>query len=114
MYQDGIPLTMAMTKYLTSYTDPDGPAPDMRTLQSFEPEHVVPFLKQHLKWVIADTASEIKDDIDTMRESHLEISVWDRIFDLPTPEHRLGLYHPATLHQEITQTHPGGLGFSYA
>ena len=32
-----------------------------------------------------------KDDLDTMSESHFENSIWDRIFDLPTPEHRLGL-----------------------
>ena len=114
MYQDGTPLTMAMTKYLKSYKDGDGPSLDMRTLESLEPEHVVPFLNQHLDWIITDTASEVKGGIDTMRESRLEISVWDRIFDLPTPEHNLGLYHPATLHPEITQTHPGGLGYTYA
>ena len=49
-----------------------------------------------------------------MRESHLEISVWDRIFDLPTPEPRLDLYHPAILDQDNMETHPKGLGFSYA
>ncbi len=105
---------MALTKYLTSYTDPDdGPELNLRTLQSFEPEHVVPFLKQNLKWAITNTASEVKDDIETIRDSQLEISVWDRIFDLPTPEHRLGLYYPAELHREVTETQPGGLGYSY-
>ena len=103
-----------MTKYLTSYTDPDGPESDMRTLQSFEPEDVTPFLKKNLPWVITDTASEVKSDIEMIRESQLEILIWDRIFDLLTLEHRLGLYHPAELHQEITEKRPGGLGFSYA
>ena len=55
-----------------------------------------------------------KDSLDTMRESHLEISMCDRIFDLPTPEHRLGLYHPATYEQEVTRTYPEELGFAYA
>ena len=36
-----------------------------------------------------------KDNLDMMRESHLEESVWDSIFDLPTPEHRLSLSNPA-------------------
>lgn len=114
IYQDAIPLTMAMTKYLKSYTDAAGPEQDMRTLRSFEAEDVIPFLKQHLHWIITRTNSEVMDEINMIRESHLEISVWDRIFDLPTPEHRLGLYHPAELHPEITATQPGGLGYQYA
>ncbi|KAI9845231.1 MAG: hypothetical protein M1837_004986 [Sclerophora amabilis] len=113
VYQDAIPLTMAMTKYLTSNTDPDGPDPDRRTLQSFEPEHVVPFLRQHMHWVITTPASDVIDAPEKIRDSQLEISVWDSIFDLPTPDRHLGSYHPANLHQEITETQPGGLGYTY-
>ena len=114
MYQDAIPFTMAMTKYLTSFTDADGPETDMRTLQSFEPEYVVPFLKQNMHWVITTTASDLVDDLEMIRDSRLEVSVWDRVFDLPTPEHRMGLYYPVEVHREITETQPGGLGYTYA
>ena len=114
VFQDAIPLTMAMTKYLTSYTDADGPELGLRTLQSFEPEHVVPFLKANMHWVLTSTASDVIDNIDMIKDSQLEVSVWDRIFDLPTPEHRLGLYHPAGLHREVTEAQVGGLGYSYA
>ena len=31
-YEDAIPMTMAMTQYLTSYGGADGPSQDMRTL----------------------------------------------------------------------------------
>ena len=114
IYEDAIPMTMAMTQYLTSYEGADGPTQNMRTLQSLEPEHVRPFLKKHLHWVVTTTSSQVIDNIDMIRNSQLEISVWDRIFDLPTEEYRLGLYHEATLHPDITTDQPGGLGFTYA
>lgn len=105
---------MAMTTYLTSYTDTDEPGQDTRTLRSFESEDVIPFLKQHLQWIITRTNSEVIDHINMIKESHLKVSVWDRIFEPPTPEYRLSLYHPAELHHDITVTQPGGLGYQYA
>ena len=109
LYEDAIPITTALTKYLTSYTKPDGPDAGMRTLQSFEPEHVVPFLKEHLNWVITDGGSGLLDNPTDIRNSKLEVSVWDRLYDLPTPENRLGCYYPAQLHREVTQGQLGGL-----
>ena len=105
---------MAMTQWLTSYEGTDGPEPEVRTLQSLEPEHVGPFLKENLRWVVTTTSSEVIDNVDMIKNSQLEISVWDRIFDLPTDEHRLGLYHEATLYPTITTRYPGGLGYTYA
>ena len=108
IYEDAIPLSEALTKYLVSYTDADGPELGMRTLQSFEPEHVVPFLKENLNWVLTNGASGLIDDEERIRASELEISVWDRLYDLPTEEARMGLYHPATLHAQATEGRLGG------
>ena len=108
IYEDAIPITTALTQYLSSYTDEDGPDPSMRTLQSFEPEHVIPFLKEHLNWVVTDGASTLLDDPTALRNSQLEISVWDRLYDMPTEDMRLGKYHPATLHSEVTEGRLGG------
>ena len=113
IYQDAVPLTMSLTRHLISYKGSEGPEQNMRTLQSLEPRDVVPFLKQHLKWTITDTASRLLDDPQQMKDADLKISVWDRIFDLPTPDHRLGLYHAAELHQEATETIPGGYGYTW-
>ena len=114
IYEDAIPLTMALTKYLRSYTDEYGPEPAMRTLESLEPEHVTRFLKEHMAWVITTTSSELIDDVQRIKDSELKVAVWDRIFELPSEEYKLGLYHPAELHQAITETKPGGLGYTYA
>ena len=108
IYEDAIPLAAALTKYLASYTDPDGPELEMRTLQSFEPEHVVPFLRENLKWVLTDGASALIDDEERIRASELEITVWERLYDLPTEEARMGKYHPATLHAQATEGRLGG------
>lgn len=114
VYQDAIPITTALTQYLTSYTDPDGPEASMRTLQSFEPKHVIPFLKENLNWVVTHGESYLLDDPTEIRDSQLEISLWDRIYDLPTVEMRMGLYYPAELHPEITEGKLGGYGYTGA
>ena len=108
IYEDAIPLSEALTKYLVSYTDEDGPEPGMRTLQSFEPKHVVPFLKENMNWVLTDGASGLIDDEERIRASQLEIAVWERLYDLPTEEARMGKYHPATLYAEATEGRLGG------
>ena len=88
---------MALTKHLASYTDPDGPEPALRTLKDLEPESVVPFLRQNMRWVITDTASRIIGDRETVGKSGLEVSVWDRVFVLPGEGAPMGVYGPATL-----------------
>jgi len=114
VYQDAIPITTQLGRYLTSYTDPDGPDAQMRTLESFESEHVVPFLRKHLRWILTGAASNLLNDAQKIKDSRLEISVWDRIFDLPTAEHLLGVYHLADLHLEVTETRLGGYGYTGA
>lgn len=59
-------------------------------------------------------ASNLLNDAQKIKDSRLEISVWDRIFDLPTAEHRLRIYHLADLHPEVTETKLGGYGYTGA
>ena len=111
VYTDVVPITPALVNYLKAATEPDStgtlPAADIRTLRDLEPEHVVPFLKEHLNWRITDTAANLKSEQDTV-DSMLEIAVTDRIFDVPTDSNPLGSYREPTVHPEITQGRVGG------
>jgi hypothetical protein len=113
MYEDAIPITHALYAYLNSNTDSetDGPLMTLRTLESFEPEHVVPFLKKNLGWKLTDTASNLLDDQQKLIDSALEITISSRTFDLPTPQYPLGVYHPAEEYREITDDKIGGFGY---
>ena len=104
---------MALTKYLHSYTIDDGSDRAMRTFGNLEPEQVVPFRRANVAWVITMTSSQVMDDVQRMRNSALQVAVWDRIFNLPSPEHKLGVYYPAEVHQAATETQPGGMGYTY-
>lgn len=116
VYKDVIPITHALYAYLKSNTDPetDGPLMSLRTLESFAPEHVVPFLKKNAAWRLTDMASNLLDDQQQLIDSGLEVSISSRKFDLPTPEHPLGVYHPAQRYPEITSDKLGGFGFVVA
>lgn len=113
-YEDAIPITPSLTAYLRSNTDSevDGPQMSLRTLDSFKPEHVVPFLKANLVWRLTDTASNLLDDQQKLIDSGLEITVSARKFDLPTPDHPLGIYYPARGYREITEDKVGGFGYT--
>lgn len=116
MYEDVIPITHSLYAYLKPNTDSetDGPLMTLRTLESFEPEHVVPFLKKNLRWKLTDTASNLLDDQQKLIDSALEITISVRNFDLPTPEHPLGIYHVAEEYREITDDKVGGFGYAPA
>ena len=113
MYEDVIPITHSLSAYLKSNTDPetDGPLMTLRTLENFEPDHVVPFLKKNMAWKLTDTASNLLDDQQKLIDSALEITISARNFDLPTPQHPLGVYHPADEYREITEDKVGGFGY---
>lgn len=111
IYEDAVPLNTSLLAYLASNTNPDGPPQELRALEDLEPEHVVPFLKQHLSWRITDLASNPKNDRQQIIDSKLQVSVWDRDFELPTATKRLGQYFNSTVHKEITQDKLGGYGY---
>jgi Tyosinase C-terminal domain len=114
IYEDAIPITPSLFAHLKSNDapEPDGPLMDLRTLESFEPEQVRPFLKANLAWRLTDTASNLLDDQQRLIDSALEITVSARKFDLPTPEHPLGVYHPAESYRDITEDKLGGFGYT--
>ncbi len=111
IYEDAIPITSSLYDYLISNTSPIGPEMKMRTLESFHPKHVLPFLKQHLHWVVTDTASQLINDEQELAKSKLEILVSSRAYDLPTATSPLGLYHPSEEYPEITAGKVGGYGY---
>ena len=113
IYEDAIPITPSLVNYLISNNaaPEDGPDPSMRTLESLEPKHVVPFLKEHLDWRITDVSSSLKNAEEDLISSGLEITVSDRLYDLPTNEKPLGEYYPSSIHQEITEGKLGGYGY---
>ena len=49
LYEDVIPITSALLAYLTTNKALEGPVDTLRTLETFRPEHVVPFLKAHMR-----------------------------------------------------------------
>ncbi|CAG8980482.1 hypothetical protein HYALB_00013118, partial [Hymenoscyphus albidus] len=105
LYEDVIPISHSLKHYLRSNTAAaaDGPIPQLRVLDNYEPENVVPFLAKNLQWRITDTAGNLLGDEQKMRESGLVVAVSCRLFDLPTPEMPLGVYHPAKDYAEITE-----------
>lgn len=114
IYEDAIPITHSLYAYLKSNNAPEaeGPKLELRTLESFKPEHVVPFLKKNLQWRVTDTASQLIGEDQQLMDSQLEIRVSAREFELPSPEHPLGVYYPSTVYQDITREKVGGHGFA--
>ncbi|KAI9888218.1 MAG: hypothetical protein M1814_000958 [Vezdaea aestivalis] len=108
LYDDAIPISPHLFNYLPGGTKPD---PSLPTLASFEVEHVVPWLRENLRWRVVDTGSNIYGE-DTYSAAELEITVTDRIFHLPTPERPLGWYEPFDIHVSATSRRPGGAGYS--
>lgn len=105
--EDAIPITSSLYDYPRSNTA-QGPETEMCTLETFHPEHVVPFLKQHLRWVVTDTASKLINDDQKLIKSELEILVLSRAYDIPTSTSPLGLYHASEDYPEITAGKIGG------
>lgn len=114
MYQDAIPITHALYDFLRTnagqWEDGDGPDQELRVLDSFRPEHVVPFLKEHLQWRVVDAASGLIEDEQALRGSKLEVVIFRRDYELPSENRLLGVYFPATGYPEITRGKVGGAG----
>lgn len=110
IYEDAIPITPALFSYLASNpaAEDDGPAMNLRILQSFEPGQVVDFLKKNLAWRVTDMASNSINTTE-LAASGLEVSVSVREFDLPSAEKPLGIYYPAVVYEEITRGKIGGV-----
>ncbi|KAI9789436.1 MAG: hypothetical protein M1835_001679 [Candelina submexicana] len=111
IYEDAVPLNTSLPDYLQANVQTDGPPMEMRTLESLEPEHVVPFLKKYLHWRITDLASNPLNEPQQIKNSKLCVSVWDRDFELPTARKRLGKYLPSHVHKEVTKGKLGGFGY---
>jgi len=114
IYEDAIPITTLLYGYLRSNTAVEGPEPELRTLESFHPDQVVPFLKKYLSWRVTDIASNLINEEQRLLASGLEVRVSVRNFDLPTAEAPLGVYYPPEVYQEITQDKVGGFGYTPA
>ena len=48
IYKDAIPITPSLSSYLRSNTA-KSPKKEIRTLESFRPEHIMLFLKRHMR-----------------------------------------------------------------
>ena len=112
LYEDVVPLTSKLLDYLTSETSAgdlirDG---EKKTIDSLDPEEVIPFLKEHLQWRVTDTASNLLGEggLGGDADAGLQIKVADRLFELPSGQNLLGRYGTSTVHPEITQGKPGG------
>ncbi len=113
MYEDVVPITSTLVDYLE-----DNPISKdliqegtIKTIPNLEPANVEPFLKEHLKWRIVDTASNLMNSEQQIKDSGLEVKVVSRMFETPNDENKLGVYSDPVLHQEITETKAGGYGY---
>ncbi|KAI9804942.1 MAG: hypothetical protein M1833_006245 [Piccolia ochrophora] len=108
LYADVVPLTTALVAYLKSNEAEQGPPQENRVLESLEPEHVVPFLKERLEWRVVDAAS-VPQSTRAVADAGLRIMVTDRLYNLPSEEHPLGEYEESRRHPECTNEKLGGL-----
>ena len=113
MYEDVIPITSTLVDYLDANPKSDGliRAGDLKTIPNLEPESVVPFLKEHLRWRVVDPESNLIDGVQQIKDSGLEVKVVQRMFETPNDANKLGVYSDPVLYQEITEGKLGGFGF---
>jgi hypothetical protein len=111
--EDVIPLTTQLTNYLDSNPISEGliAQGNIRTIQSLAPEHVVPFLKEHLRWRVTDLTSTLLEGQE--QHAQLEVTVTNKTFTPPESENPMGVYGPATAYLEITVDKAGGFGHVY-
>lgn len=111
--EDVVPLTTQLTDYLASNPRSQDliAVGNIRTLQSLEPEHVVPFLREHLQWRITDTKSRLL--VGQEQQAGLKVIITNRTFQPPNEEHLLGVYGSSTAYPAITQDKAGGYGHVY-
>jgi hypothetical protein len=113
LVEDVVPLTTILYDYLEASEGSeslirDG---DIKTIPDLEPEHVVPFLQEHLQWRMIDLGSNLL--VGQEQQAKLEITVTSRQFLPPTEENLMGVYGPYTPYPAITATKPGGFGYTY-
>ncbi|KAK6086913.1 tyrosinase [Seiridium cupressi] len=106
VYEDTVPLTGKLLDYLASNSNAASLIRDgnKKTIDTLEPDEIIPFLKEHLQWRITDASSQLLD----IGNSGLEVKVADRLFEPPHDDNLLGTYGPSTVHTEITQGKEGG------
>ena len=111
--EDAIPLTTQLSDYLDSNPISAGliAQGNLLTIPSLAPEHVVPFLKEHLQWRMTDLGAGLL--VGQEQQALLEVAVSSRTFTLPTSEQPMGVYGPRTLYPEITSDKAGGYGHVY-
>ena len=116
MYEDVVPVTSTLVDYLQANPKSSDliRVGEIKTIEDLGPESVVPFLKEHLQWRIADTSANLISDEHRIKDSELEIKVISRIFETPSEENKLGVYSDPVLYQEITETKPGGYGYVWS
>lgn len=115
MCTDVVPLTSYLQDYLE--TSPRAheliERGEIKTLKSLEPEHVIPFLGEHLKWRMTDLGSN--NMTGSEQQAGLCVAVSNRTYTMPTETKLAGEYGPETMDglQVITEGKPGGRGYRY-
>lgn len=106
--EDIVPLTTKLVDYLDSNPISGNLIRDgeIKTITSLEPEHVVPFLKEHLQWRMVDTVSNLLEGQE--EDAKLEVVVTSRTYTPPTTTDLMGVYGPAITYPEITAGKAGG------
>ena len=110
---DVVPLTTILYDYLDDAEHSEDLIRDgaIRTIPNLNPEHVEPFLKEHLQWRIIDLGANLLEGQEQRAE--LEITVTSRQFVSPTRGNLMGVYGPYTPYPSITNGKPGGYGYVY-
>lgn len=113
IYEDVVPITSTLIDYLQANPKSKGliREGEIKTIESLGHESVVPFLREHLQWRIADTSANLISDEHRIKDPELEVKVTSRMFETPNDENKLGVYSDPVLHREITDTRPGGYGY---
>lgn len=114
IYEDVIPLTTILYDYLDARPGNDDFIPasaQHRTIPNLEVVNVVPFLEENLNWRIIDLASNLISGQE--QQAKLEILVTSRAYTPPTEANIMGVYGPYQEHLSITNTKPGGAGYTY-
>ena len=113
LVEDVVPLTTMLYDYLDASPDSEKLIRDAnnKTIPNLEPESVVPFLTENLRWRMIDLGSNLLPGQE--QQAKLEVTVTSCQFSTPTRDNIMGAYGPYTPHPEITRTKPGGAGYVY-
>ena len=72
MYEDAVPITSTLVDYLDNNPISNDLIKEgtIRTIPNLEPANVEPFLKEHLKWRIVDTVSNLMNSEQQIKDSY--------------------------------------------